>query len=517
MKRPGINHRLHVFVLLAMATIVGAPAAILAATPPDFARDVVPIFQQHCLRGQQPSRTQGELSLATADDLLANDYVVAGKPDESHLLDLVTADNGIPPKMPKEGTPLTADQVSTLRSWIAAGATWPKEIIIKEKSKADKNWWSLRPLAQVAPPAIASQHSKHHAADWSQNPIDRFLLAKLVQKGLRPSPPADKRTLLRRATYDLLGLPPTPAELAAFLADDSPDAFHRVIDRLLESPHYGERLGTALARHRAIWRKSAATSLQSDHRQSLALPRLRHPLAQRRQALRSIHSRAPRRRRIWQRSSRDRGQRAFLTAGPYDDVGNKDPVAAKQIRADTIDEMIRATSEAFLGLTIGCARCHNHKFDPIATRDYYSLYATFAGVFHGERAVSTSDERRAHQAKIKPLEQRRDELATARTALEKDLAARAAAKEPEAEKLWTRPRHSRYGTEESFSPIEAKFVRLIVAGTDAKDDKQLYRIDEFEIWTAGPLREMLRLAEHGGSPGAPPVKRKISKELTARR
>jgi mono/diheme cytochrome c family protein len=483
-------------LLLATAALVGAASTTHSATPPDFARDVAPIFQQHCLRCHQPSRKQGELSLATADDLLANDYVIAGKPDESHLLDLVTSATDLPPKMPKEGAPLTAQQVSTLRAWIDSGANWPKEVVIKEKSKADKNWWSLRPLAQIQPPTIKPEHSKHGSSDWSQNPIDRFILTKLLEKGLQPSPPADKKTLLRRATYDLLGLPPTPEELAAFLADESPDAFDRVIDRLLQSPHYGERWG----RH---WLDVVRFGESRGYERNQIIDNL-WPF--RDYVVRSLNDDKPFDQFIREHLAGDIFGKdqpeievgaAFLTAGPYDDVGNKDPVAAKQIRADTIDEMIRATSEAFLGLTIGCARCHNHKFDPIATRDYYSLYATFAGVIHGERAVSTGEQRRARQAQIKPLEQQRQELTVARESLEKDLISRAAAQEAEAAKLWTRPRLSRYGTEESFAPCEAKFVRLIVAGTDTDDDKQSFRIDEFEIWTAGSQPRNVALAANG--------------------
>ena len=313
---------------------------------------MAPVLEQHCIRCHQPGNKQGDLSLATVDDLASRDYLDREHPGDSYLLEMVSVVGGKRPQMPKEGTVLTADEVITLRRWIADGARWPKEIVIHERAKADRDWWSLRPLPpHVEPPQTPPGTT---AVEWSQNPIDRFVLAKLREKNLQPSPPADKPALIRRVTYDLLGLPPTPEEIAAFAADESPGAYERLIDRLLASPHYGERWG----RH---WLDVIRFGESRGFERNLVIDNL-WPF--RDYVIRSFNADKPFDQIIREHIAGDvigKDQpevevgAAFLVAGPYDDVGNRDPIAAAQIRADTLDEIIRATSEAFLGLTVGCA------------------------------------------------------------------------------------------------------------------------------------------------------------------
>ena len=206
---------------------------------------------------------------------------------------------------------------------------------------------------------------------------------KLFEKGLRPAPPADRRTLIRRVTYDLTGLPPTPEEVDAFVADSSPVAYERLVDRLLASPHYGERWG----RHWLdVVRFGESVGFERNIIIDNAWPFRDH-------VIRSFNADKPFDQLVLDHLAGDvigRGDPAvevgtgFLVCGAYDNVKNLDPLLTAQNRANEIDDMIRATSEAFLGLTIGCARCHNHKFDPILQRDYYSLQATFAGVTHAQ-------------------------------------------------------------------------------------------------------------------------------------
>jgi mono/diheme cytochrome c family protein len=223
------------WVLLTAGATHSDDAAPLAVAPAvDFAHDVAPLFVEHCLRCHQPGNEKGELSFATPENLLKLGHVVPGDPAASYLLEVVTGANGEPPAMPKEGDPLTPAQIDTLRRWIADGAVWPDGLILRQAPKADLTWWSLQPLAEVAPPEIASA-----PPEWQSSEIDRFVWAKLDEQGLRPNPPADRRTLIRRVTYDLTGLPPTPEEVVAFVADASPDAYAQLIDRLLESPRYG--------------------------------------------------------------------------------------------------------------------------------------------------------------------------------------------------------------------------------------------------------------------------------------
>ena len=351
-------------------------------SPVDFGRDVAPIFEQHCIRCHQPSNKKAGLSLATATDLKSNEYIVAGDPDTSYLTEVVTARPGERPMMPKEGAPLSAEAVSVIRDWIRDGAHWPDDVVIKIRARADQNWWSLRPINAIEPPSAGVP------TDWQSNPIDRFIYTRLAASGMRPNPPADRRTLIRRVSYDLTGLPPTSEETAAFVRDGSPRAYEELVDRLLASPRYGEQWG----RHWLdVVRFGESTGYEVNHLVDNAWP-------YRDYVIRSFNEDKPFDRMVVEQLAADSAVAGdpsvevaltFLVCGPFDIVGNKDLVQAAQIRADTVDEMIRATSEAFLGLTVGCARCHDHKFDPITTRDYYSLYATFAGVYHGESKPAT--------------------------------------------------------------------------------------------------------------------------------
>jgi hypothetical protein len=347
----------------------------------DFVSEVAPIIERHCVRCHQPAIKKGDLSLATRVDLDANDLLSAGHPDGSYLLAVV----------------------KTLRDWIAEGAPWPDGVALKEQSKADSNWWSLQPLHATEPPTADIPH------DWAENPIDRFVYLKLAAANLKPNPPADRRTLVRRLTYDLTGLPPTPAEIETFLQDDSPNAYEKLVDRLLDSPRYGEQLGRQWL---DVVRFGESTGFEVNHVIDNAWP-------YRDYVIRSFNEDKPFDRFIEEQIAGDSLAPdnpeveiglAFLVCGPVDIVGNADPVQAAQIRADGVDEMIRATGEAFLGLTIGCARCHDHKFDPLTQRDYYSLYATLAGVFHGDRVVASDERQRERADKLAALESQKMQL-----------------------------------------------------------------------------------------------------------
>jgi hypothetical protein len=313
--------------------------------------------------------------------------------------------------MPKEGPPLTDAEIAKLAAWIDSGAIWPPEIVLHEPSKADASWWSLQPRVVADPPS-----NQDAPANWNEHPIDRFIYAKLREKRLSPNPPAERRELIRRVAYDLIGLAPTPEEVDAFAADASPDAYERLVDRLLASPRYGERWG----RH---WLDVVRFGESRGFERNEIIDNL-WPL--RDYVIDSFNQDRPFDRIVREHLAGDvlapddatsQIASAFLVAGPYDDVGNQDAVQAAQIRANTIDEIIRTSSEAFLGLTIGCARCHDHKFDPIRQTDYYALYATFAGVRHGTRELASNAEREARAARLAPLEARRATLTTDREAL----------------------------------------------------------------------------------------------------
>lgn len=472
-----------------------ASSSVFAADSPqvDFVRDVAPILEAHCIRCHNPGNRRGDLSLATIADLKSRAYLAPHDPEASYLLDLVTADQGQPPAMPQEGTPLTVEQVATLRRWIESGAEWPEGLELRERSKADLTWWSLQPLSQHVPPEFADA-----PIGWGENPIDRFLLAKLRAEGLAPNPAADRRDLLRRVTYDLTGLPPTPEESAAFLADASPAAYETVVDRLLASPRYGERWG----RH---WLDVIRFGESRGYERNEIINTL-WPF--RDYVIRSFNDDKPFDQFVLEHLAGDVVGRdqpdieigvAYLVSGPYDDVGNQDAVQAAQIRANTIDEMIRTTGEAFMGLTVGCARCHDHKFDPIRQTDYYSLYATFAGIRHGERVVATTAARQARDAALGPLTARVAALEPVRAKIETEALARAEQHKDELERRWTRPAVSRQLTEEKFPAQPVRHVRLEVLGQEANPYATAgYRIEEFEVWSAEASPRNVALAVNGG-------------------
>ncbi len=218
------------------------------------------------------------------------------------------------------------------------------------------------------------------------NPIDGFIIAELAENGLRPNPPADRRQLIRRVTYDLTGLPPSAAEVQSFVDDRASDAYEKLVDRLLASPQYGEQWG----RH---WLDVIRFGESNGYERNVLI---NNAWPFRDYIIRSFNDDKPFDRLVLEHLAGDAIApedpdvaigTAFLVCGPYDNVGNQDSVQAAIIQANHTDEIIRATSEAFLGLTIGCARCHDHKFDPLLQRDYYSLYATFDGVRHDARTI----------------------------------------------------------------------------------------------------------------------------------
>ncbi|MHC4878993.1 MAG: DUF1553 domain-containing protein [Planctomycetota bacterium] len=478
-------------ILLSICTAVWADERQV-----DFAKQIAPIFAEHCVRCHSPGNSKGDVSLATFGDLKSNDFVTPGDADGSHLIELVTSQDGEPPAMPKEAKPLSDAEVDLLREWIGQGAKWPEGVVVKEKAKADASWWAYQPLKV----ARLSESSSTQSLDSESQAttIDEFIQAKLDEKELTLNPPADRRTLIRRATYDLIGLPPTPEDVEAFVNDRDPKAYEKLIDRLLASPHYGERWW----RH---WLDVVRFGESNGFERNFIINNL-WPF--RDYVIRSLNEDKPFDQFIREHIAGDvigKGDpdvavgTAFLVAGPYDDVGNQDPVQAAQIRANTLDEIIRATSEAFLGMTLGCSRCHDHKFDPITLEDYYGLYATFAGIRHGAAELATPQAQAERTAKLEPLNRRKAELEKAQADLDAGILKRGRAKLAEYEVEWTREPVDRTGTEDRFEPVTAKFVRLVCEAQDGNPKSATgFRIDEFEVWPAGADATNVALTRNGG-------------------
>lgn len=230
------------FTLLPLTGLLGLLGTHLAsgATNADFARDIQPLLAERCFACHGEKKQESGLRLdRKADAFKGGDHgpaVVPGKPAESVLLQAVTGTHAEVAKMPKKGEALTAAQVASLRTWIEQGATWPETQTAKADTKDPAKHWAFQPVRRPEPPKLGSKTRK-----LERSPIDQFVFHKLEQEKLAPSPEADRVTLIRRLALDLTGLPPTPEEVDAFVADKSADAYAKVVERLLESPHYGEK------------------------------------------------------------------------------------------------------------------------------------------------------------------------------------------------------------------------------------------------------------------------------------
>ena len=368
--------------LLRVALALGLNTATAGAEDGLFRERVAPILEKRCVHCHGAATRHANLSLATAAEVLhggdGGPAIVPGKPEESLLLEMVA---GEAPAMPRKGERLAKAEVDALRRWVAEGARWPKGLVLQDRRFEGQAWWAFEPLARPRVPIVKQ-------AGWVRTPIDAFILNGLEGKGLRPSTEADRRTLIRRLTYDLHGLPPTPEEVDAFLSDARPDAYEKLVDRLLESPRYGERWG----RHWLdVVHYGDTHGYDKDKRRDNAWP-------YRDYVIRCFNDDVPYGRFIREQLAGDvlfpgdpRGIIAtgFIAAGPWDFVGHVElregTVDKLKARLIDRDDMVASAMATFQSLTVHCARCHDHKFDPIPQRDYYRLQAVFAGVDRGDR------------------------------------------------------------------------------------------------------------------------------------
>lgn len=392
--------------LFSLILILHAVCGVEAAEPVDFERDVAPILQQHCIRCHSPNNKKGDVSLATVADLQANGYIEAHEPDASYLIDLVVSEDNEPPEMPKESEPLSEQEVSVLRSWIDQGAKWPADVVVHEKSKADTSFWSLQPVADVAPPDV-----KTLPKSWAENPIDRFVYAQLNENDLSSSPRAGRRALIRRLSFDLHGMPPTPEQVDTFVNDTAADAYEQLVDAMLDSPHYGERF----ARHWLDIAHYADThGFERDKRRDNAW-------RYRDYVIDAFNSDKPYDRFLqeqiagdvlWPDDSEAVIATGFLAAGPWDFVGQvetKSPMLRRAARSLDLDDMATQVMTCTMGITINCARCHDHKLDPISQKEYYQLRAVFAGVERKDRVVS-NQALKEYEARKQQLEQELNQI-----------------------------------------------------------------------------------------------------------
>jgi mono/diheme cytochrome c family protein len=342
------------------------------------------ILQKNCFGCHGPAKTSG-LDLRTGDSAMAGGahgpVIVPSDPSASKLYQVLTheAEPAMPP-----GKKLSDDDIESIRIWIEAGATFPKLDAkdVDAASKAEmakleerpitpeeRNYWAFRPVKAVAPPKVAD-------AKWSANPIDAFVLSAMKAKGLKPAPPADRRTLIRRAYLDVTGLPPTPEEVDAFVKDPSPDAWPKLVDKLLASPHYGERW----ARHWLdLVRYADSDGFEFDRDRTEAW-------RYRDWVVKAFNDDKPYNNFVREQLAGDEyitkdtpadAARDLVVATGYLRLGPSGGGGGERGKLDSLDDIVATTSMTFMGVTVGCARCHNHKFDPIPQKDYYRIQSIF--------------------------------------------------------------------------------------------------------------------------------------------
>lgn len=374
--------------------------------PIDFGRQIQPILAKRCYACHGPDKAEGGLRLNQRE--LAFEKLESGKQavvakdiEHSELLRRILSKDESD-QMPPEGPRLTQTQIDLLSRWIKEGAEW-------------KEHWAFVPPVVQQPPAVKD-------TKWVVNPIDAFILGKLEKNGLSPAAPADKTALLRRVTYDLIGLPPTPEEVEAFLADKSPEAYERVVDRLLKSDRYGEQW----ARHWLdVVRYADTNSFERDGPKPNAW-------RYRDYVIRSFNADKPYNQFVREQLAGDElpetGSDGIIATGFYR-LGQWDDEPADRLLAlyDGFDDIITTTSQGFLGLTVNCARCHDHKIDPITQADYYSMLSFFQGVTPNgnpnpqvERAIFESEEAKAaYDVSLKQHREKLDQTQARISAIEK--------------------------------------------------------------------------------------------------
>jgi hypothetical protein len=446
-----------------------------------FEKQIRPALHKYCYECHSAASTKrkGGLSLDFRDGVLkggaTGPAVVPGDPEKSLLIQAIRygdADTQMPPK-----DKLPADLIAAFEQWVKGGAPDSRDksdAKITDPAEVAARQWAFRPVQVPAPPVVSNPA-------WPRNEIDSFILAKLEEQKLAPSSPADKRTLLRRVTFDLIGLPPSDTELAAFVADNAPDAFSKVVERLLASPHYGERWG----RH---WLD--VIRFAESHGFEMNNPRP-NAWVFRDYVIDAFNKDKPYDKFVIEQLAGDSvgvpEATGYVVGGQWDQVKSPDPGLTAQQRADELHDMVSTTASTFLGLTVGCARCHDHKFDPISQVDYYAMTANFAGVKHGERQLRLP-EAPAREMEAAELRKQLDKVESELRAFEFRARVGGGSDQP------LRVPVSAALSVDSFAPVEAKFLRFTVLSTS---DNTEPCIDELEVISSGDDKRNVALASAG--------------------
>lgn len=389
-----------------------------------FEREIRPLLAEHCYKCHGEDKQKGGLRLDSAAGIETGGdtgpIIEPGKPEASRLVLAVSyADPDL--KMPPK-TQLNADQVKLLRDWVAMGAAMPAPLVGAEAAPSasgfhikpeDQKHWAFQPIRRPEIPAVKN-------AAWVRNPIDAFVLARLQKKELAPNPSATAQELIRRATYDLTGLPPTPEAAVASTKDLSPEAWSRLVDQLLDSPHYGEQW----ARH---WLDLVRYAESNSYERDDAKP---NAWRYRDYVVRAFNSDKPYNRFIKEQLAGDElpdADNASLIATGYFRLGiwDDEPADRELAKFDALDDIVTTTGQVFLGLTVDCARCHNHKIDPISQADYYRFVSFFRNINHYKNGGPTdeamlfdnAEQKADYERKVAELETKRTQTKNAISAI----------------------------------------------------------------------------------------------------
>jgi hypothetical protein len=488
----------HAAVIRILAAIVAVTALSLRAhgatdpRPVAPAPDALTLLETHCVKCHGGEKTKAGLDLTTRESLVrGGESGVAFSPDqpvEASLLYRMIA-HLEEPGMPHKEEMLPPAVIEEIATWLRSGAPYVRPLNtapVSAKSKtefaitsADRAHWAFQPVRRPEVPAVKD-------SAWSSLPIDRFIRAAQEAKGLRPSSRASRETLIRRVTLDLIGLPPSPDDIKRFAADSSPDAYEKLIDRLLASPHYGERWG----RH---WLDLARFAESDGFEHDAVRP---HAWRYRDYVVRAFNADKPYDRFIREQIAGDElfpGDPDALTATAFNLLGPDMVDSADQIqrRRNTLNDMTDTTALTFLGLTMGCARCHDHKFEPISHRDYYSLQAFFAPAkFRNDLPVPTTREREIFEASMREYNEQTKTLQSQIAELEapyrKTLYDRKLAKlSPEAQAAHLTPKEQRTTEQENQIQETAELLNitskeLVAAMTKPHRDRHAELLNELK-------------------------------------
>ena len=442
--------------LILLLTMTGSQLLAQQATEQhDYYRQIQPILVRNCITCHGPGKQESKFRIDLAASLLKGGEsekraIVPGDLAASHLIQRITSSDPAT-RMPPKGTGLDPRDIDKIKQWITNGATISEPAGPKNPLS---DHWAFQPIQHPRPPA-----AKKDGTAWGKNEIDQFISRRLDRTGLQPSPLADRITLIRRLYLVMLGLPPTPQQVAAFLEDQRPDAYERLIERVLSSQHYGERW----AQH---WldcvRYAETTGYEVNGENGKIYP-------YRDYVIRSLNEDKPYNRFLVEQLAGDQfkvdAATGFLVVGPHDRNQSPDPLLTAMQFQDGLDEIIKSTSAVMMGVTLGCARCHDHKYDPFSQRDYYAMQAVFAGTRYSNRRQHgpENDAMQAEAKKLLPeVEAARKELHVARQS--------SGLKQPIDFREY----------EERLDPVTTTAIQIRVLSTNVGASVEL---DDVEVWT----------------------------------